>query len=197
MFFEDYTKTGVVYHIATINDLKKIIEEGIQYDDKVTYRTKYCDFHQFLDHHRHEGIPTWVNRSRAIFASMNYRNAPLFHSHSVVLAIRIDEEKCWVANENRANQLYEPFVLKEIPQFDSANAYINNVGIELIRDYWGSSLSFKDNLQKRYDQKEGYDAEVLVLHSIPPEDIEILYIISDHRVLTLQEWMGVFLKEDI
>ena len=193
MFFDDYTKTGVVYHIATINDLKKIIEEGIKYDDKVTYKTKYCDFHQFLDEQRHKEIPPWVKRHRAIFASMNYKNTPPFHSHSVVLAIKIDEERCWIANENRANQLYEPFVLKEIPQFSSASDYFNHKGAKLIKDYWGSSLSFKENLQKRYDQIEGYDAEVLILHSIPPENIEILYIISDHRVLTLQEWEDIFL----
>ncbi len=196
MFFDDYTKTGKVYHIATINDLHKILEEGIKYDDKVTYTEKYYNFHQFIDHNRSVNIPSWVKRSQAIFASMNYRSAPLFHSHSVVLGIKIDIERCWVANENRANQVYEPFIMKEVPMFKKVEGYIATKGISLIKEYWNTSLSFSDNLKERKDLKNGYDAEVLILHSIPPQDIEVLYIISDHRVLTLQEWQSIFCNDE-
>ncbi|MGE5678339.1 MAG: hypothetical protein ACM3ZR_09830, partial [Pseudomonadota bacterium] len=31
--------------------------------------------------------------------------------------------------------------------------------------------------------KKGYDAEILVMHPIPPENLECLYIVSDHQVL--------------
>ncbi|WP_026478881.1 hypothetical protein [Alkaliphilus transvaalensis] len=192
MLFKDYTETGVVYHIATINDLNKILQQGIKYDDKVTYKEKYYDFHQFIDDHRNHNIPIWVSRKKAIFASMNYKSVPVFHSHSVVLAVKIIPEHCWIANENRGNQIYEPFILKDVEMFKSASKYMKKQGVASVREYWDTSLSFIDNLEKRFDKKDGYDAEVLILHSIPPENIEVKYIISDHRVLTLSEWKEIF-----
>lgn len=192
MFFDDYTKTGYVYHIAPITDLNEILKYGIKYDDKVTYKEKYLDFHQFIDECRTENIPEWVERKKAIFASMNYRDEPGFHSHTVILAVKIDPGKCWVANESRANQIYEPYILKDVKGFSTVENYINTKAREELNEYWNSSLSFEDNLKIRNDLNENYDAEVLIFHSIPPEDIKILFIVSDHRVLTLDQWLSIF-----
>ena len=194
MFFDDYTKTGYIYHIAPINDLNKILNEGIRYDDKVSYMEKYIDFHRFIDERRPDYIPKWVERKKAIFASMNYRDNPGFHSHTVVLAIKVNPERCWVANESRANQIYEPFILKDIRGFESVKEYLNKKGIDLIKEYWASSLSFTDNLKERKDLSDGYDGEVLIFHPIPPEDIKLLFIVSDHRVLTLEQWTTIFAR---
>lgn len=194
LFFKDYTETQRVYHIAPINDLKRILTEGIAFDDKVSYNTKYYGFHGLINKYRTKNIPTWVDRSRAIFASMNYKSKPTFHSHTVVLAVRINEDKCWVANENKANQVYEPFVLQEIKEFRMAKCYLEFEGEQLLKEYWETSLSFEENLMKRRDLKKGYDAEVLILHSIPPEDIEVLYIVSDHRILRPYQWKEIFCR---
>jgi len=194
MFFQDYIETNRVYHIASINDLKIILEEGIRFDDKVTYHCKYYDFHSFINQYRNEKIPVWVDRRKAIFASMNYRSKPIFHSHTVVLAVKIQPDKCWIANENRANQVYEPYIMQEVGQFKEARDYLANKGRALLKEYWETSLSFKENLIERRDLIKGYDAEVLVLHSIPPEDIEILYIVSDHRILKPQQWKEIFCR---
>lgn len=195
MFFEDYLKTQKVYHIASINDLKKILEEGIKYDDKVTYEDKYCNFHCFIDSLKPDYIPAWVKRQRAIFATMNYRLDPNFHSHTVVMALTIDPSKCWIANESRANQIYEPFILQEVESLKGAKNYIDQEGKALIEEYWKTSLSFEENLSKRMDLNDGYDAEVLILHSIEPKDVEVLYIVSDHRTMKLNEWKKAFCKE--
>jgi len=195
MFFEDYLKTGKVYHIAAINDLKQILLQGIKYDDKITYEDKYCDFHCFIDSLKPAHIPSWVKRKKSIFATMNYRVDPNFHSHTAVMALKIDPSKCWIANESRANQIYEPFVLQEVEDLKRAKEYVNGEGKDIIEEYWETSLSFEDNLNIRMDLKKGYDAEVLIHHQIEPKDIEILYIVSDHKVLKLNEWKEVFCKE--
>lgn len=192
MFFEDYEKTGLVYHVAHITDLKKILIKGISYDDKISYKQHYYSFHKYIDDHRPPSIPPWVVRERAIFASMNYKDNSKFHSHSAILALNIDMSKCWIANENKANQIYEPFIIKAIDGFQKAEAYLKNEGKKLLADYWHTSISFQENLKIRRDLKEGYDGEVLIFHKILPKDIKLLYIVSDHRMLTVEQWKSIF-----
>lgn len=192
MFFDDYSKTGRVYHVAPVNDLGKILTAGIKYDDKITYEHKYYDFHCFIDSLRPVYIPPWVERKKAIFATKNYRREPNFCSHSAVTALKIDPSKCWIANENRANQIYEPFILQKVDSLSDAEEYMKTEGKKSIEEYWRTSLSFEENLEKRLDLKDGYDAEVLIFHDVEPEDIEILYIVSDHRVMEFREWKKVF-----
>ncbi|SCZ06910.1 hypothetical protein [Alkaliphilus peptidifermentans] len=192
MFFSDYSKTGFIYHIAPINDLKRILTEGIQYDDKQSYKSKYIDFHSFIDQEKTPTIPNWVIRRKSIFASLNYRDNPRFHSHSVVLAVRIQPEKCWVANENLANEIYEPFILQDIEAFKESKEYMKTRGRGLAQEYWETSLSFLENTQRRFDLKKGYDAEVLVHHTIYPKDIKPLFIVSDHHIYTIKEWKRTF-----
>ena len=195
MFFDDYSKTGKVYHIIPINDLEKILSDGIKYNDKITYEYKYYNFHCFIDSLRPGYIPTWVKREKAIFATKNYRKEPNFCSHSVVTALKIDPYRCWIANENKANQIYEPFILQEVNLLEGVREYMETEGRKTIEEYWQTSLSFEENLRKRMDLKEGYDAEVLVFHDVRPEDIEILYIVSDHRAMEFNEWKKVFCKK--
>ncbi|SNS71597.1 hypothetical protein SAMN05446037_101850 [Anaerovirgula multivorans] len=192
MFFEDYKKTGLIYHVAHITDLKKILTEGMNYDDKASYKKHYHSFHRFIDKYQTNNIPPWVVREKAIFATMNYKNNPCFHSHTAVLALKVDITKCWVANENKANQIYEPFILRETENFAKAENYLNITGRDLILEYWKTSLSFQENLRYRRDLEEGYDGEVMIFHSIPPEDIELMYLVSDHRVLTVEAWQKIF-----
>lgn len=192
LLFKDYNSTGLVYHIANINDLKDILEEGITYDHKSTYIDRYIEFHKFFDSLKPDYIPDWVIRQKAIFASMNFKKEHYFHSHSVVLGLKVDIKKCWIANENLANSLYEPLVLKDIKDFKFAKQYIENIGVKQVRQYWETSLSFVDNLSKRMDKREDYDEEVLIFHSIEPKDIIPLYIVSDHKMLTIDEWKSIF-----
>ncbi len=195
MFFDDYLKTGKVYHVAPINDLGKILSDGIKYNDKITYEYKYYNFHCFIDSLRPAYIPPWVKRKKAIFATKNYRKEPNFCSHSAVMALKIDPSKCWIANENRANQIYEPFILQEVDSLKGAREYMKTEGKKSIEEYWQTSLSFEENLKRRMDLKEGYDAEVLIFHNVEPKDIEILYIVSDHRIMEFGEWKKVFCGE--
>ena len=195
MFFDDYLKTGRVYHVAPVNDLGKILSNGIKNDDKITYEYKYYDFHCFIDNLKPEYIPSWVERKKAIFATKNYRKEPNFCSHSVVMALKIEPSKCWIANESRANQIYEPFILQEIESLKGAKEYMETKGKRSIEEYWQTSLSFEDNLKKRLDLKDGYDAEVLIFHNIEPKNIEILYIVSDHRIMEFDEWKKIFCKK--
>lgn len=197
MFFYDFLQTGVVYHIAPINDFDKITSKGIEYNDKVSYKSKYIEFHNFLDSYRTPEIPSWVQRSKGIFASMNFRKHPSFHSHSIILAVKINPDRCWVANENRANQLYEPFILKGVSSLEGAKNYLATKGAALAKEYWSTSLSFYDNIIRRMDLVEGYDAEVIIFHSIPPEDIKPLFIVSDHRILTVEQWKRIFCIKDM
>ncbi|MBF8984360.1 hypothetical protein IZY60_12500 [Lutibacter sp. B2] len=193
MIFPDYEKTGVVYHVIHITDLKKTLQNGIKYDDKFTYKANYDGFHELIDKYRPLEIPNFVIRNKSIFASMNFPKKHAFHSHSAILAIKISNDQCWIANENYANQIYEPFELQNIEEFSKCKKYLDTKGIELLEKYWHTSLSFNENLKKRKDQEKGYDAEILITHTIPPEDIEVLFIISDHRMLSVKEWKKTFL----
>lgn len=192
VLFSDYQKKGVIYHIISLTDLKKTLKEGITFDDKITYKTKYDGFHQFIDQKKPDWIPNWIIRSKTIFASMNYTKNHKFHSHSAILAIKINPKRCWIANENCANQIYEPYILQNIEGFQKCERYLNTKGRDLLTKYWETSLSFKDNLKVRMDQSDGYDAEVLVMHDIKPTDINVEYIVSDHRMLRVDEWKKIF-----
>lgn len=192
MLFEDYEITKQIYHIVSIHDLENTLLHGLQFDDKLSYHTRYYEFHRMIDSLKPAEIPSWVIRSKAIFASLNYPKEHQFHSHSAILGLKIHPEKCWIANENCANQIYEPFVLQNMKEYAPCIHYLQREGKELLEKYWKTSLSFEDNLKMRYDQKEGYDAEVLVLHNIEPENIELKYIISDHRIMDLESWKKCF-----
>lgn len=192
MLFPEYEETGVLYHIISITDLEKTLTEGIAYDDKATYKSKYYEFHSFIDEEKPDILPKWVVRHKAIFASINFPREHKFHSHSAILAVKVNEEKCWVANENLANQVYEPFILKDVKDFSACKDYLNTEGRKLLRKYWETSLSFQDNLAKRLDKLRGLDTEVLIFHEIPSKDIQLLYIISDHKMMTGSEWKERF-----
>ena len=114
LIFPDYDKTKCIYHIISIIDLKKTLEDGITFDDKMTYKCKYLDFHNYIDKYKNDRIPDWVIRRKAIFGSMNFKDTHYFHAHTAVLKIKPQIEKCWIANENLANNTYEPFILKEL-----------------------------------------------------------------------------------
>jgi hypothetical protein len=188
MILEDYKKTGKIYHIVSLFDLKTALKKGIMYNDKITYDTKYKGFHDLFQTDKPEKVPEWVDRNKAIFASMNYEQNHCFHSNSAVLGIKIDPTLCWVANENLANILYAPFVLKKIKEFKGATNYIEERGSEIIKKYWSTSLSFEDNLVYRKDKKEGYNAEVLVMHDINPQDIEVESIFTGYEMMNPSEW---------
>ncbi len=192
MIFDNYINTKKVYHIISIIDLNQTLENGIKYDDKKTYKTKYYDFHDFIDKNKLPKIPDWVIRKRAIFASINFPESHKFHSHTAILGIKIDPLRCWVANENLANKIYEPFILQDVKDYSSCKNFIENRGKEIIERYWETSLSFHENLEKRYNEIKGYDAEILILHDVEPQDIEVMYIISDHNILTEDEWKRKF-----
>lgn len=194
MTLKDYMEQGYVYHIVNIIDLKKTLREGIRYDDKNTYASKYTDFHTYFDLYRPESIPDWVERKKAIFASICFREGHKWHSHSAILRIKILKDRCWICNENLANFIYEPFILQHMEGFALTMDYMEVKGREFVGVYWNNSLSYNDNLHKRYDKKEGYDAEVLVMHSIPPENIECLYIVSDHQIMSYQNWKEYFIS---
>lgn len=183
MIFDDYKKTKLIYHVANINDLKNILENGISYNDKSTYKSKYYEFHKFIDTYKIQEIPKWIVRRKAIFGSMNFNDKHTFHSHSAVLGININPEMCWIANENLVNEIYEPFILKNIKEFNYMNKYIESIGIQNIKEYWNTSLSFKDNIILRKDKEVGYDCEVLIFHDVKPKDIKLISIVSDHRYI--------------
>lgn len=194
-FFPDYNTTEVVYHVACITDLENILKNGIKYNDKSTYSTMYLDFHKYISSLKPEHIPDWVVREKAIFASLNYKKNHSWHSHSVILAIKIDKDRCWIANENLANKIYEPFILKDIKFFEVAKSYLDREGKKAIEEYWNTSLSFNENLLLRRDKEKGYDAEVMIFHDIKPEDITILRIITDHKIMTLEECLKLYKGE--
>jgi hypothetical protein len=189
---KDLAQEGYVYHVASIIDLQKTLDEGLCFDDKNTYFSKYYDFHSYFDSFKPASIPLWVERKKAIFASLNFKKSHTWHSHTAVLKVRIRPEKCWICNENIANFIYEPFILQNLNEFGSAREYISINGRNVVEEYWALSLSYMENLEKRYDKREGYDAEVLILHDIPPQDIECLYIVADHEVMSLEEWKKAF-----
>jgi hypothetical protein len=197
ILFKDYIDTKVVYHIVTITDLDNTLKYGIRFNDKDTYKSKYYKFHNFIDERRIECIPEWVVRSNAIFTSMNFKDNHIWHSHSALLSIKIQEDLCWVCNENIANFLYEPLMLQEVSSFNSAKEFVKKSGNKIAEDYWKCSCSFKENLKRRLDKMAGYDAEVLVLHDILPKDIELLYIASDHKCMEVDKWKKLFQSNDL
>lgn len=197
ILFKDYIETKVVYHVVTISDLDDTLKYGIRFNDKNTYKSKYYGFHNFIDDRRTKHVPQWVIRSNAIFASMNFKANHTWHSHSALLSLRIQEDMCWICNENIANFLYEPLMLQKVSGFESAKEFINKNGSKIAEDYWNCSCSFKDNLSLRKDRIAGYDAEVLILHDILPKDIELLFIASDHKCMEVSKWKKSFLNNDI
>jgi hypothetical protein len=194
MIFPDYTQTGVVYHVINLSDFHRVRQKGIEYDSKSTYCDRYEEFHRFINAFKTPTIPEWVDRTKAIFASMNFPEYHIWHSHSMLLAIEIDPARCWVANENRANQLYEPFILSKDREFGKAGRYLETNGRRLLNEYWQTSLSFLNNLDERRDKQPGYDAEVMIFHPISPQQIEYLAIVSDHRIMTIDQWKETFCK---
>lgn len=196
MKFLDFKENNRVYHIISITDLEYALKDGIKYDDKQTYTTKYYEFHDYIDRYKEEKIPDWVVRKKAIFGSLDFNKNHKFHSHTALLSIKVDVEKCWIANENLVNQIYEPFILHKIDEYNKSKQYLENEGTRLLKKYWKTSCSFKENLDKRLDKVKEYDAEVLIFHDIKPSDIDILYIISDHRMMTNKEWKKHFCKEN-
>ncbi|WP_425446377.1 hypothetical protein [Dethiothermospora halolimnae] len=192
MIFPDYKQTGILYHIAPITDLEKILEEGIAYDDKTTYLSKYLRFHKYIDSFKPDNVPTWVIRKKALFASMNFEDDHNFHSHSAILGIKIDRNRCWVADESLVNQVYEPFILKDIKMFSCSKNYLNKEGKNTLKKYWNTSLSFNENLEIRKDKENNYDAEVMIFHKIPPKDIEVISIVSDHKIMDKNQWIELF-----
>ncbi|HYE83715.1 MAG TPA: hypothetical protein VEG39_16320 [Clostridia bacterium] len=192
MTFMDYAEQGYVYHVINIIDLGKTLHEGIRYDDKNTYESKYMDFHSYFDLYKPGSVPEWVERRKAIFASILFKEGHTWHSHSAILRAKIQKHRCWVCNENLANFIYEPYILQHLEGFNLTKEYMRDKGRRFVEEYWNNSLSYTDNLKKRLDKKEGYDAEILIMHPIPPEDIECLYIISDHQMLSFKEWQEYF-----
>lgn len=190
--FNDYENTKTIYHIISLYDLKSTLLKGIHYDDKVTYNTKYNGFHSTIQKEKTKNIPKWLKRDKAIFASMNYNKNNNFYADSVVLSIKINPEKCWVANENLVNKVYAPFILKEIDGYKKAEHFMKTKGKKLLKEYWETSLSFLDNLNYRFDLKEDYNAEVLILHSVLPKDIKVEYIIAGHTKVKPEEWKEKF-----
>ncbi|MFZ5352530.1 MAG: hypothetical protein ACOZCL_07340 [Bacillota bacterium] len=197
MIFEDYSRTKRLYHVVSLTDLAKCLSHGITFDDKKTYKSKYYEFHGFFDMKKPAELPAWVVRSNAIFASMNLPENHKWHSHTAVLSVRIDESRCWVCNENIANSIYEAFILQGLDDFKEAKWFVERLGNKIAADYWKTSCSFIDNLMYRNDMIKGYDAEVLVMHHIPPEDINCELIISDHRVMSCHEWKQAFLSDNL
>ena len=194
MILLDCAEQGYAYHVVNIIDLKKTLVEGIKYDDKTTYDSKYYDFHSYFDYYKPANIPGWVERKKAVFASICFREGHKWHSHSAILRIEILKDRCWICNENLANFIYEPFILQNMEGFAHTLEYMKANGRVLVEEYWNNSLSYNDNLYKRYDRREGYDAEILIMHSIPPENIECLYIVSDHQMMSYKDWKEYFIS---
>lgn len=189
LHIDDYMNTRVVYHVAPIVQLKYILNNGLKSGGE---NSNYDEFNEFFDRFRPRNIPEWVLRKSAIYASMGFRKNHQWHSHSVLLSFKVDEDLCWIGNENLANQLFEPFILKDLFMFKDAEKLIKCRGEHYANKYWEHSLSFKDNLQVRMDKVQDYDAEVLVMHDVPPCDINVVKIISDHKFLDIDEWNLLF-----
>ena len=73
MYFPDYSRTGLVYHVVSLNDLAKVRLRGIRYDDKSTYQEKYREFHIFLNRFK-AGRVDW---KVAVHTSMNFKRPRL------------------------------------------------------------------------------------------------------------------------
>lgn len=186
MFFNDYLDTKVVYHVIPIISLGDVLKNGLKVGECCS--VNYYEFNKYYDRIRPQTIPKWVSRGDAIYGSMNFRSDHSWHSHSAILALRIDEERCWIGNENLANVLYEPFILRGTKIFKDAETLIRTKGDEFALKYWVNSMSFKDNLRIRLDLKSHFDAEVLIMHDIPPTDIDVIKLVSDHKLMSINEW---------
>ncbi|WP_201779660.1 hypothetical protein [Oxobacter pfennigii] len=172
-------------------DLKEIMENGLK--TNLSCNERYTEFNRYFDSLKPQDIPHWVKRSTAIYGSLNFKIEHYWHSHSALLAFNINEDECWIGNENSANIFYEPFILQDIGVFKYAKELVKTRGSQWVRNYWNNSLSFKKNLKDRRDFEEGYDAEVLIMHDIPPKDIRIVKIVSDHCSMNISEWDEKFL----
>lgn len=190
MFFNDYTDTKVIYHITPLSKLKEVLEKGIKLNEYMN--PDYCEFNRYFDRFKNDTIPEWVLREKAIYGSINFKSDHKWHSHSAILALTINEERCWIGNENLANILYEPYVLKDLNMFKSAEILIKARGDEFPLNYWNNSLSFRQNLSTRLDFTEGYDAEVLIMQDISPRDINVIKLVSDHKIMDVKEWNTEF-----
>jgi hypothetical protein len=188
MVYLDYAEQGYAYHVINIVDLEKTLAEGIKYDDKATYDNKYYEFHIYFDHYKPAHIPEWVERSKAIFASICFSKGHTWHSHSAILRVKIQMDRCWVCNENLANFIYEPFILQHMEGFEQLQEHLKSNGETYVLEYWNNSLSYNSNLNKKCEKEEGYDAEILIMHPIPPEHIECLYIVADHQIMSFMDW---------
>lgn len=188
--FKDYTITKRVYHIAPLIKLKEILEIGLKISESCS--SKYDDFNTFFDKCKPNRIPEWVSRKKAIYGSLNFTRNHKWHSHSVILSLKIDEQRCWIGDESLANILYEPFILRDISIFSEVDKFFKSCGEQFALDYWENSTCFMDNLIKRFDRDKEYDAEVLIMHDIPPMDINIIKIISDHKAMDINQCNNVF-----
>lgn len=189
--FEEKLNENIVYHIAPIHDLDMILEKGIAYDDKITYYVKYKKFHDFFDNYKPSEIPDWVIRKKAVFGSLDLSKHTSWHSHSVILSLKINPHKCWIANENLANECYEPIMLMDVKGFEIKKEYIIEKCINKAKLYWETSCSYEYNLRVRNDLKVGYDCEIMIFHSIKPKDIIPLAIVSDHRIMSIKQWKNI------
>ncbi|RBP37247.1 hypothetical protein [Garciella nitratireducens] len=193
MLFPHYNKTKVVYHVVNINQLKNILEQGIQIQERKDFSDdKYLDFNQFLDKNKPAWIPKWISRKNALFASLNFKENMQWHSHSALLALKVQEERCWVANENLANEIYDPFILQYIDQFNSARDFMKNYGRQKALYYWNNSFPFQEYLKKGKTPMKNYDEEVMIFHNIVPENIKCLMVVTDHYIFTPQEWQKYY-----
>lgn len=193
MIFPSYDKTKRVYHVVNLTELDYILKNGIKYNDKNSYESKYIEFHKFIDNYKSHSIPNWVIREKSIFASLNFEESHKWHSHSVILGLTININKCWYANENLANEIYEPFILKDVIGFECAENYLYNEGLEKLKKYWNTSMDLKKALDFERNKPKDYDGEILILHDINPTDIEVIAIISDHKIMSPSEWKKSFL----
>lgn len=192
MLFPNYRETNMVYHIASITDLNKILEDGIKYDDKHSYMEKYYNFHSFIDDYRPEGIPSWVERKKAIFASLNYTKSHKWHSHTAIIGINVNPKKCWFANENLVNEFYEPFILSNIEKYRYLKNYIMTQGKSNVEEYWKTSMSLDKFITEKIDCGKNYDGEILIFHDIEPSDLRLMAIISDHKFIRTNKIKNVY-----
>lgn len=189
MLFPSYKETKVLYHVVDIIHLKNILNNGIKINERNKYSDeKYDEFNKYLDQNKSEKIPPWVKREMAFFASLNFKKNTKWHSHSALLAIRIQEEKCWIANENLANEIYDPFVLQHINKFNNAKKFMKNFGAQRTLKYWEHSFSFREYFDLGIDKRENYDEEVMIFHDIYPQDLNCLMIVTDHNIYTPEQW---------
>lgn len=194
MLFPHYHETKVVYHVVNIGQLKTILEQGIQIQERKNFSdNKYLDFNRFLDQNKPETIPKWVKREKALFASLNFKEDMHWHSHSALLALKVQEERCWVANENLANEIYDPFILQHIRDFNHAQNFMKEFGEKKAQNYWENSFPFQEYLKKNKNPINNYDEEVMVFHDIPPKDIKCLMVVTDHHTFTPKQWQEYYM----